>query len=1228
MLNFPLSSKEIRSEDYTKVRDIKPGVVTLMKLRKTGELFVFQTRNEKTDRKNFIQILQKIYFTFRPSILHLSGFILSPHRIISTKYMKNGSLSQYLDFKSNKESTHQDLTPTAKSIIIFGIASTFEYLHSQKIVQSPFDPSDVILSDEFHPLIQLCSICQNIKKTNSRFQAPEYISKGTYSEKSDVFVFGVILYELSSSSEFQSVSSLNSGKNTISKLANSIILECCSNDPTSRPSFNAIANKLQNTNEPLFKDENKSLVTAFHEQTLAYNKMNNYTLSKKFRDGNELPKDLGMAAYLMKKAADKDHDPKAQFSYGKILSNGIGVEKNIKESKKYLELSADAGYEKATKQLIVLKRREDLEWPMFFQSRLLNLTSSSHKETVQMIIDADEEKQVIAAYTFFTMLKIKPIMTQKYVRIIVDVCKKCPSFNENVLEAAFSSLNAFSVAFLYHLFTKKIFSIHNLLDCLTENDFDDPDLLTFFLFWFGPEIRLVDDQLLDEFIQETGFNYNERELKHQRSLHHPSHPLLQVIQRDNPTEFNLIPPEKFRFQIPLDCYDPISISLQGKTPADYAAFLACYHIFPKIVTPKDFSPSLIKNAIHGGSIEILNHLKEMHADFTDSLRNAVLFHQQNVLDWILLNNLDVWSKDLILYASASNYVKFLVDYRCDPHFKDDVGNSAIHIASRYGSVDFLKILFAFYDDLDINEPNDKGITPLQFAYDNDQKAVILFIQELTGIDENNSYSFDKFSKYSDDFIKSKKVEVSDDDDFLKLEEEANKDFGDGSYDDIVDNDRSSDVSSFDPSNEKKKLKFGNNYTAPKIVFSSDEFSDLERDTTYMTNYIKKILTNDIFDEFKKAQEKGIPLFKMIEIPPNLNRPFQISQDYSDLIVDVINEMIETDELTNVTYDKYIDKLNKLFYTESHENKFKEDSPKQVINAYKKLFDQSCQTDCLDFIFTRSDKLLKNQLFDILDMATEKSFEGSELETLVINLDKDIKYSPKNKNVNNSPIIPRISPQKPKLVCPTPPLVPPPPPSDPPSPPPSPPATPPPPPATPPSPPATPPSPPASPPDQKSEPIPKSLPESPHESSSQLQDEPFSQDISIETPPQSPGQVTEESFSHEFSIESLPQESPVGSPHQSPSLSPNESYEIDENEIREQIKEALTASLFEQMSEAQSEGKLPELIPGESEIVDFINFTAQMEQLCDYSYDEYIEHLVDAYIDSYAQDDYMEDRTDF
>ena len=45
MLNFPLSSKVIRPEDYTKVQDIKPNVVTLMKLRKTGELFVFQMRN-------------------------------------------------------------------------------------------------------------------------------------------------------------------------------------------------------------------------------------------------------------------------------------------------------------------------------------------------------------------------------------------------------------------------------------------------------------------------------------------------------------------------------------------------------------------------------------------------------------------------------------------------------------------------------------------------------------------------------------------------------------------------------------------------------------------------------------------------------------------------------------------------------------------------------------------------------------------------------------------------------------------------------------------------------------------------------------------------------------------------------------------------------------------------------------------------------------------------------
>ena len=101
MLSFPLSSKEIRVEDYAKVEDLKPGVVSIMRNRKTNEKIVFDQRNENTKRQDFIQLLQKIYNLHHPSILHLYGFITSPHRIIATNYMKNGSLEEIFKAKKN-----------------------------------------------------------------------------------------------------------------------------------------------------------------------------------------------------------------------------------------------------------------------------------------------------------------------------------------------------------------------------------------------------------------------------------------------------------------------------------------------------------------------------------------------------------------------------------------------------------------------------------------------------------------------------------------------------------------------------------------------------------------------------------------------------------------------------------------------------------------------------------------------------------------------------------------------------------------------------------------------------------------------------------------------------------------------------------------------------------------------------------------------------------------------
>lgn len=583
------------------------------------------------------------------------------------------------------------------------------------------------------------------------------------------------------------------------------------------------------------------------------------------------------------------------------------------------------------------------------------------------------------------------------------------------------------------------------------------------------------------------------------------------------------------------------------------------------------------------------------------------------------------------------------------------------------------------------------MTPIQFAYDNGQKTVMSFIRDLTGIDYSNSNSFSEFAKISDNFfIKNKKAEVSDDDDFLKLEEEANKDFGDEHFDDVEDNEKSSNVSSFDPSDEKNKLKYGR----PKLYFSSDENSDFERDTSYMPNYLKSILSAELFTEFKKAQEKDVPLFKMIEIPESLKRPFQISQDFSDLIIDMINELIESDDLRNVDYESYIEKLSNLFLTENHEaQKFKEDSHKLVIDAYNNAFKKNCGLDCAEFIFSRSDEILKEQMCYIIGLGIERKPENSELETLVIEVHSDQSPKKSKKLIEaSSPIMKKSpSPQKKTLVCPEPPLIPPPPPPDDDEPPTkqkeAPKA-----PLRPPSPPLVPPSPPPY--DEYDDEEPstsqKESQKPPSPSGSQvesLNDSPqkVHQDSLLEIPNQFQQDSMDESFSqsekdslldssqkvHQDSLleiqnqsqqdslldshdQNLPDsmmespnnsqnesildsadqslfESPIESVIESPNQSLLETPQglddngepplnestgvIDENQLEELIKAALPSDMFDQMSQNKSEGKLPEMIPNDKneEIIDFINFYAQMDDLTSFTYDEYIQHLVNAYM---------------
>ncbi|KAL2324344.1 hypothetical protein Fmac_023402 [Flemingia macrophylla] len=161
------------------------------------------SRQGSFEFKNEILLIAKLQHR---NLVEFIGFCLEEEeKILIYEYVPNRSLDFFLF-----DTQQQKLSWYERYKIIGGIALGILYLHDYsrlKIIHRDLKPSNVLLDEDMNPkisdfgLARIVDIDQNRVETNRivgtyGYMSPEYAMLGQFSEKSDVFSFGVMVLEI------------------------------------------------------------------------------------------------------------------------------------------------------------------------------------------------------------------------------------------------------------------------------------------------------------------------------------------------------------------------------------------------------------------------------------------------------------------------------------------------------------------------------------------------------------------------------------------------------------------------------------------------------------------------------------------------------------------------------------------------------------------------------------------------------------------------------------------------------------------------------------------------------------------------------------------------------------------------------------------------------------------------------------------------------------------------
>ncbi|KAK1306217.1 Proline-rich receptor-like protein kinase PERK2 [Acorus calamus] len=165
----------------------------------------------KSEEAEFLKGLKVLTLLMHENLVGLRGFCCSRGRgecFLVYDFVMNGSLSQYLDVKDGSDKV---LGWATRVSIIKGIAKGITFLHSNKankpsIVHQNISAEKVLIDHHFkprlsdsglHKLLADDAIFSALKASAAMgYLAPEYTTVGRFTDKSDVYAFGVIIFQV------------------------------------------------------------------------------------------------------------------------------------------------------------------------------------------------------------------------------------------------------------------------------------------------------------------------------------------------------------------------------------------------------------------------------------------------------------------------------------------------------------------------------------------------------------------------------------------------------------------------------------------------------------------------------------------------------------------------------------------------------------------------------------------------------------------------------------------------------------------------------------------------------------------------------------------------------------------------------------------------------------------------------------------------------------------------